>query len=247
MSDNDIFGEGWREPSDDTERAWVYFLLVLAIPAGIAIFIYGLIYTIQNKFGFGTVMFCGFGGGIAVASSAFLVKESRHWNLRQMSTERFVAGGFLFGLTLMGGSGLLMRGVGRTRYMHQGSNFEGLSSLVMILFGLGIADLIIFLFLGLFFAYLPQLMPSKHLPNVTILRRFAQAGTEQIDDHPCPWEDGFKPMVEVMMPTRSIVEYNVTAGAYRRAEAIATGKPIVEGRKIVGFSVPNTNEIARRK
>ena len=101
---DDLFNDGWREPGDDCERLALYLLFAIGTLAGFGMLGSGLwafIHPAPHS-GVGVNLFVFVMGVVMAGGGSWIfVHESRHWDLRHLTADRFVAGGLLFGLALV--------------------------------------------------------------------------------------------------------------------------------------------------
>jgi hypothetical protein len=246
----ELFCDGWRDPGDDSQRAMVYFLMFFGLVGGLALAVYGFWGLLHAK-AFALEMagksgsrqlaavvgssMIAIGSLIALASGAFLLKESKRWDLKHFTMERFVAGGFLlgFGLFVLGFE--TMQG---TAHAHTATDSsQGMEMMPMIVcFAAGAIDLVFFLFVGLICAYLPKLRRRRNLSAVTVDTRMAiDEKLNYIEDHPCPWEDGLEAVVRLRLKDGSRLWLRPTPAAYDFASTGSYGVATVKGKVLERF------------
>jgi hypothetical protein len=179
------------------------------------------------------------GGTITGFGGWFFVKESKHWDLRHQTAERLVTGGFLFGFALMLLGFQVGTHTGRAgqHAPHQTAHeYEGSLAAAGWLVGAGAADLTLFLLVGLMFAYAPQMRVRRRLARTRVERRYAvDDKLNEIDDHPCPRVDGFKPVVVLRMRdgrTRTMV---CNESAYELLRVGREGTAVIRGNQLERF------------
>ena len=238
----ELFGDGWREPGDDLERTAFYTMVALVAVLGLGSLGWGIwalsggAPRTERLEGLTAALF----GAVAAGSGgAFFAKESRHWDLRHLTAERFVAGGFLFGfgLLLLGAEIVTRTGsAGSHIRVRTAGDVEASLTLGGWLAGAGALDLTIFLILGLAFAYAPVVRIRHRIAGARIERRYAlDDKLGEIDDHPCPRDDGFTPVVTLRLRdgrTRTMV---CAESAYERMRAGAVGTVVVRGKRLERF------------
>lgn len=239
---DELFSDGWREPSDDCERMANYIVFGFGTIVGLALFGYGI--WILATGAARPVRLMGLfealvgalmgGGGIVL-----FAKEWKHWDLRHLTADRFVAGGFLFGFALMLlGAQIATRtgSVGSHVQSHGPHDFESGMIVCFGLFALGAVDVTLFLIVGLIFAYAPHMRLRHRLARTRIERRYAvDEKLNEIDDHPCPREDGLTPVVTLRLRdgrTRTLVCHEST---YELVRVGRQGTAVVRGRRLERF------------
>ncbi len=238
----DIFTDGWRDPSDDCERLVCYILFAVGMIAGLAMFGHGL-YELLSETGQGPRLWglfeAIFGGLLGGGGIALFVHESKHWDLRHLTAERVVAGGFLFGFALIFLGLQIASHSGRTGshiQTHSTQDMEGALIAAGWLIGAGALNITLFLVIGLAFAYAPNLQVRRRLARTRIERRYAiDEKLNEIDEHPCPREDGFTPVVTLRLRdgrTRTLV---CSETAYEMAKTGWTGTAVVRGKRLERF------------
>lgn len=238
----DIFTDGWRDPGDDCERLICYIVFAVGTLAGIAFLGHGLYELFRESrqslrvLGLCEAVFGGFLGGSGIALFAH---ESKYWDLRHLTAERVVSGGFLFGFALVFMGLQIGSHTGRTGSQiqtHSAHQFEGQMIAAGWLIGAGALDLTLFLVLGLAFAYAPNLQIRRRLAQTRIERRYAVDDKfNEIDEHPCPREDGFTPVITLRLRdgrTRTLV---CAESAYEMAKTGWTGTAVVRGKRLERF------------
>lgn len=246
----DLFCDGWRDPGDDSRRAMFYIFMVFGLVGGLALAVYGFWGLLHAK-SFAVEMagehasrqlgavagscMIAIGSLIAVACGAFLLKESKRWDLRHMTMERFVAGGFLvgFGLFALGFETMQASGHAHT----SGHDSPGSEMMPMVVcFAAGAIDLVFFLLVGLICAYLPKLRRRRLFGAVTVDTRMAiDEKLNYIEDHPCPWEDGLEPVVRLKLKDGSRLWLRPTPAAYDFASIGTFGVATVKGNVLERF------------
>lgn len=238
-----LFSEGWREPGDDCERLSIYILFFLGVPMGIACALYGA-YAIfhglethgRNSALDGEILgpvAIVVGLGMAASGSIFLWKESHHWDLKKLNAEKIVSGGFLFGFALM----LLGFEVQRGVYAGHG---HGLGAYMATggFFGLGAADLLAFLFIGLVCAYWQKVPFSRRtMKSVYVVGRYAVDDClNRIPDHPNPTEEGCTPYVVLRTSDGKLMTLRANESSYDLADPESIGDAVQFHHHLEKFS-----------
>lgn len=227
MSEN-LFSDGWRDPTDDVERAGNYLLAATGFFTGPLMVWFGVtMFSPCSPCGndpsvqvFSVVMgILGIAMGIAFPIGAYLFfrSESKHWNLKKMTADRFVAGGMLAGL------GLVWIGF-------QGGDAGGLVALTI----LGAIVFLLFLAIGLVCAYWPA--KTRVLRNVLVVQRYAL--DDKLQEHSeavAPSADGWTPVIEVKNIDGKVSRFPAREAAYETAEVGTEGDACVQSGRLVNF------------
>lgn len=239
---NDLFNDGWRDPSDDCERMAHYIIFGVGTLAGLGMLscgIFGLAHgahSPQRLMGLFEILVGALMGG---GGLVLLAKESKHWDLRHMTAERFVAGGFLsgFALILLGLQiGSRSGSVGSHVQTHGASDFEGGLLAAGWLVGAGAVVLTFFLIVGLAFAYAPQMRIRRRFAGVSIERRYAlDDKLNEIDGHPCPRADGLTPVVVLRLRDGKTRRLVCAESTYEIVRVGGRGTAVVRGKRLEGF------------
>jgi hypothetical protein len=157
------------------------------------------------------------GGGVWL-----FVKESKTWDLRNLTAERVVSGGLLFEFALM---------MIWVRFTEEGG-LIGTTAMVAA----GTVDVTFFLALGLAFAYAPALRVRRRLAGVWVERRYAlDDKLNEIDGHPCPQEDGFTPVVTLRMRDERTRTMVCAESAYEILDVGRRRTAVVRGKRLERF------------
>jgi hypothetical protein len=220
----DIFPEeGWREPSDDAARLAVYILAVLTFLGGMAGSVYCGLLAFSAKrveeelqrpaspadsYIFGTLSLSFF--AMTVGSIYFLVRESRHWNLRKLTAEKVVAGIFLFAVAI---------GIIAVWILQSGSAMASAPVSAGLIFG-AFGIFLLALAIGLAVAAYQALSSRpRRLGRGRVIARYAlDDKLQRIDAHPCPTSDGLTPVVEVQFLEGEVVTFRASSAAYEFAK-----------------------------
>lgn len=248
LMDEDLFPDGWREPSDDCERMAYYIVYAftgLICTAGVVIGLIGLM-TIWAPHPLGSAwgLLCL---PLLIPVLVFFCREIKHWDMKHLSAERFVASGFCFGFGLMIVGAMLLRGgPGRSVHVSSGHDYGALLKAFLIFEGLGFADLVLFLFIGLFIAYLPKMRLPRRFPCVCVERRYAldDKGNE-IENPACPFEDHLLPFIRLRCSDGRRFLVRPTLTSYDLAEPGHLGEAVVRGSVLEAFRA--NREITRRQ
>jgi hypothetical protein len=238
----DLFNDSWRDPGDDCERTVFYILFAVGIAAGLAMFghgLYGLFAESRQSLRLWSLFEATLGVLLGGGGIAVFVRESKHWDLRHLTADRVIAGGFLFGFALM----LLGLQIGAHSgragshvQLHSSEDMEGAVLAAGWLIGAGALDLTFCLVVGLAFAYAPNLQIRHRLARTRIERRYAlDDKLNQIDEHPCPREDGFTPVVTLRLRDGRMRTLVCSESAYEMAKTGWTGTAVVRGKKLEAF------------
>jgi hypothetical protein len=240
----ELFAEGWREPSGDAQRLMVYVLMGIGVLAGVALCVFG-IYSLAHVKEFAISMtadpehpnpyaklivwlFIVVGALLSLGSAAFLVKESSRWKFRGLSAERLVAGGMLLGIAVILFSFELLGAA-------PGVGDDGFAAIpfALLLVGAGIVIMLLFLFVGLICAYWPK---RRKREEVRVLARFALDKLHNdCGDHPCPWEIDCIPVVRVSFLDGHIAVLRCRPAAYEFACSGALGIAFIRGKVLESF------------
>ena len=244
--DNNLFDDGWRDPGDDGERAGVYVLMAGGFlfgplmlwfawtlffgkptgsmpPAGI--YILGALATVI---------------GIAVPAGAFLFfrSESKHWQLKKMTADRFIAGGMLAGI------GLIWLAFQLHQPGYGGGQGNTLYGAFAFILG-GAAVFLVFLAIGLIIAFWP--VATKKLSNVKVVGRFAlDDKLQEIPGAVGPFESGWTPVVIVQTSQGENRKLAATETAYEMTYLDAVGTASIKGKRLVRFQ-PRLKDPARMR
>lgn len=237
MDDRDLFTDGWRELGDDTERLAGYILLALGGIAGVALAAYGVALWVNPRLcgcerpsphtsvAALCTLFIVVGLLMAGGVVAFFRQERRHWDLRGLNAERIVAGGFLFGFALL------------FIAFQMGQSSQGDARPFLIAAGLGVSDLVLFLAIGLAFAYAPRLRPKRRLRAVYVMRRYAlDDKLNELDDPASPYADGLCPLVVLRNPDGTCQTYHPTPAVWDLAEPGTGATAIVKGKELIALT-----------
>lgn len=229
----DLFSDGWRDPGDDCERGVVYLTAFACIPLGAVMAWYGQSCLRHQQIEFGRAvspwigaMCLVVGALMLVGSVAFLASETRYWNLRKMTMDRFVAGGFLLGFAIMlFGLELQSRAVDPT------GTFAAAWCV-----GIGVADLLLFLLIGLVCAFVPRFSQRKKiLDQVFVIARYVVDDKGMnVGEATLPLETGFQSYVSVRVGGR-IQEFRATSTAYQLALPGSMGEAEVRADRLTLF------------
>lgn len=239
---DDLFHDGWRDPGDDCERAVYYIMFAIGLFMGLAFFGHG-IYSLFTEAHQGARIFglieASLGGLFSGFGIHAFVKESKHWDLRHLTAERVVAGGFLFGfgLILMGLQIASRTGAaGSHVHTHSTQEFQGVFLISGGLIAGGVVDVTLFLLIGLAIAYAPACQIRHRLARVRIERRYAiDDKLNQIEEHPCPREDGFTPVITLRLRDGRTKTLVCAESAYEVAKTGWTGTAVIRGKRLERF------------
>jgi hypothetical protein len=235
----EVFSEGYREPGDDTVRLAYYVLLAAGFcgcGVGLVLEIYdyaltkhglnGKLVGLDIALSLLCCLICGF-------VPPFFIKEAKHWDLKKLSADKVVAGGFLLGIALAY-LGLRM-GFG-TRVEPNGELAErGLIALGGA--GLGIAICLLSLVVGLIYAFGEKLheRPRK-IKLLVIDRRYGlDANLVEHENHPCPREDGMTAMVICTAADGKKMRLVAGENAYDLADPGKKGSAVTRGSRLQEF------------
>ena len=97
-----LFGEGWRDPSEDVQRLTVYILLAIGGAFGVVAFGYGIYEVFAQGVHLAIIAALIVAGpAVAYPCLQFLWKESKHWEMGFVDAEQVVTCGFLFGFAVL--------------------------------------------------------------------------------------------------------------------------------------------------
>jgi hypothetical protein len=244
----EMFSDGWREPSDDASRLAAYILFLAGIVIGIFMIYFGIrglsdpakvALEMTNKQGQPSpypVVLCwiaiSIGALLAVGGAAFLIKEAHRWNFRGLTAERFVAGGMLLGISIIILSFEFLQVPPTTA---SGHNIFLAIPPGVILIAIGAAIFILFLFVGLACAYLPKLRPARQYVAQIEQRMAIDDKLNDQGDHPCPWEIGCLPAVRISAEKVGTRVLRCSRQAYEFAQAGLRGIAKIKGNILIDF------------
>jgi hypothetical protein len=170
------------------------------------------------------------GLSLAAGSASFLRREAKYWNLRRLTLERFVAGGFMLGFVFV-----------MVGFEVAGRGDQGGALPLALFLGLGAADLVFFLFFGLLCAYLPRLARRRRvLPGAYVVaRRVVDEKMMDRGDLPFADEPGWRAYVSIRVDG-ALREVSATADAYDLATPGAFGAAEVRGDRLTLFRAHRT-------
>jgi len=229
-----LFTDDWRDPSDDCERGMYYLLMFAGLVGGVALAIgsgHELIHetTCRWLYGLGILL----GAGISASCAGFLWHESKYWDLRRLSLERFVAGGFLFGFAL------ILLAVRFPQLSNgQASDPRVWASAGIVLIVGGVADILFFLFFGLVAAYWPRFANRKRVvSSAYVLDRYVVDGKgNNIGDFPFFNTPDCYGIVRLRVDGK-VFKAVTSPTAYDLAEPGALGNAIMRGKRLASFQV----------
>jgi hypothetical protein len=160
-------------------------------------------------------------------------KEAKHWDLKRVSADKVVAGGFMLGIAV-GYLGLRMGAGGR--YDPQGNVMER----ALMLFGgagIGAAICLVSLTIGLIYAFREALQERpRKIGQLMVDRRYGlDANLAQHENHPCPWEDGIKAVVICRTADGKRLKLWAGENAYDLADPGKVGSAVTKGSKLQEF------------
>jgi len=231
---SELFKDDWRDPSEDCERGMYYLIMFAGLASGVALAIgsgYSLFHekTCQWVFGLGVLL----GVGITASCAGFLWHESKYWDLRHLSLERFVAGGFIFGFSL------ILLAV-RFPQLSQGSANDPRvwadAGIVLILGG--VADIVFFLFFGLVAAYWPRFANRRRVvSSAYVLERYVVDGKgNNIGDFPFFDQPDCYGIVRFRVDGK-VLKAITSSTAYDLAEPGSLGNAVMRGKRLASFQV----------
>jgi hypothetical protein len=244
--DQDLFPDGWREPGDDTQRLSIYimmgfgllvfaFLVVLGalqlIRPDIAQQMLGRTSTSRNWVqGLVELVAGGIGStGIVI----FFAHETRTWNLKKLSADRVIAGGFLTGMALF----LIGARLGLQTHSYA-SDTAGLRA-IALMGGVGLGGTVCLLsfFAGLAFAIAEKIQDRPHkFGQVMIERRYGlDDRLMEYEDHPSPYEDGLKPVVVCRTKDGRRMMFSTSPDAYDLATPGKIGSAVIHAKHLDQF------------
>jgi hypothetical protein len=235
-SDNSIFGEGWRDPTDDGRRMFAYILLgaaLLGSPFLAGFGLYAVVKALQSArfvpngvFGIVAIVV---GLGLLAGLVSFFVEESKHWDLKHITADRVVAGLFLFGIVLVAIGLRVGAGAGQ----------DGVFSIWPFAVSLaGVAVLAVTFLVGLVLAFWPALViRTRELGGTLVLDRYVlddKAMVCRVEDivDGDPWT----PIVKLKTANGRELTLVAYQSAYRVAEPGMFGKAQVKGERLIRFS-----------
>lgn len=221
-----IFGEGWRDPSEDIQRLAIYIIASIGAALGVVATGYGLyeLKVHQAELYITLVMLLG-GPIIGYPSFKFLKNESKLWQIGYIDAETVVTSGFMLGFAF------LFIGV-------LGSELGAVAVLFLMgCVGLGISLLFLSLILGFICAFWHKLPWAKTVwHDVLIEERYAMDKMAQkVPNHPAPNEDGFTPCVRVRTSKGEYYELTCTLEAYRMAKPGSKGLARLIKYRVMAF------------
>ena len=238
----ELFGEGWREPGDDCERLMYLLIMGLGFPMGALFALAPLLEEIRRPSrAHAGLLALGAPVGLAllVGTAVFFRREVRHWDLRRLTAERVVAGGFVLGFALML-LGLRFPGMAA----HSGARGGATSYLAMFgLMGVGVLVLFLSLAAGLVFAYAPALARSRTFVATAEGRYAVDDKLGEWPDHPCPVEDGLRAIV-VLVAAEGRRALPADPGAYALADPGRRGRATVRRGRLLRFRPEDRGESA---
>lgn len=238
----ELFSDGWRDPGDDCARLGYYIVMALGFVAGPLMVWFGLYMLSGCSFCaddnaaritgivFGVLGLC-MGVAFPVGSFFFFKKEVKYWNLKKMTADRVVAGGMLFGVALMW-LGLRIASSGGFGQSDKGGSLLAMGALFL----LGIAVFVLFLLIGLVYAFLPRFARTKILRNVRIADRFAlDEMLEEREAIAAPSEEGWTAMITLTTQKGESLRLPATDTAFEMAYPNAFGVAEVRSGRLIGF------------
>lgn len=241
----ELFSEGWRDPTDDGRRLAAYFTSAIGLVGSVAMILYG-IWTLANTSNFlrsnpgvetGSAnvlaaIFMAAGLVLGCISGGFLIKEARSWKLSALTMDRLVAGCLLFSLAF-----LLLA----FERMEAAPTVKGGLSTSTVLFSIGGGLLAASFLIGLFYAVRPRLQLARRFSGVTIQAKYAVDNRMvSIADHPCPWADGAEPIVELRLRDGSQLRLRPTISGYESCTVGTVGNATVKGWRLIAFRPSRT-------
>lgn len=222
----DIFGDGWRDPSEDIQRLAVYILAAIGSAFGVVSTGYGLYEIVVRRADLSVTLALALAGpALAYPCLKFLKRESRHWDFSYIDAEIVITSGFMLGFAFLF-IGLL------------GAELGVLA--VFFLFGcvaVGCAILLLSLIGGFICAYWHKLPGTKQvMRDILIEERYAvDDKLQKIPNHPSPHEDGYTPCVRVRTPNGHYVELTCTQAAYQLAKPGSRGTAQLIAYRMMAF------------
>ncbi|HEY3781715.1 MAG TPA: hypothetical protein VGL56_11560 [Fimbriimonadaceae bacterium] len=243
MFENDefkeVFSEGYREPGDEVVRLSFYVLLAAALCGSAAAVFLELYSFVTTRHGLN-----GKSLGLDIAITLlclllsafvglFFVKEAKYWDLKRLSADKVVAGGFMLGMAVVY---LGFRLGGGPRYEGRGDLAEravfGFGGV-----GVGIAICLLSLAVGLFFAFAEKFEERpKRINQLMIDRRYGlDANLMEHENHPCPWEDEMQAVVICRTLDGKRLKFFAGESAYDLADPGKIGAAVTRGWKLQEF------------
>ncbi len=221
-----IFGEGWRDPSEDIQRLAIYIVASVGSALGVVAAGYGLYELRAQQTEIYITLAMLFGGLLlAYPSIKFLKGESRLWEFGYIDAEQVVTSGFMLGFAFLFIGAL-------------GAEIGAIAIVFMtVSVGLGLALLLLSLILGFICAHWHKLPWAKTVwHDVLIEERYAMDKMAQkIPNHPSPSEDGFTPCVRVRTSKGEYYELTCTHEAYRMAKPGSKGLARLIKYRVMAF------------
>lgn len=237
MRQDELFNDGWRDPSDDGRRMVYYVSWVLGFVGSAALSIFALrlllrregaaIATepgvgVENKFL--PILFLVLGILFMTRIWVVAFPEFRRLRRQKIKADAFVAGSFLVGLVLIF--------LGMERTFWRGTNGFGLSFLIVA----GIAVLAASLLMGLTLAFLPNLAIAKTLQGAVVVSRYAvDKRLMEIEDHPDPAGEECTPMVRLATADGRQLDLRASASTYDLASPGSRGTARIRGSRLESF------------
>lgn len=229
-----LFNEDYRDPADDAQRLAIYALFICGVFGGIWIVVEGIREWVagpspgtlrnpatQSFHPFMVALIAVVGFLMSAGSAWLLFHESKRWKLKGLTWDKFIYGGIdlAFGIMWLGvefGSGHPM----------------GMFAIV----GVGVAVLLLFMFIAIGYALWEQYRPPKTFRNVLVRTRFAvDDRLMEVFDHPCPVEDGLLPVVELLTVQGQNLKLKASSRAYENASEGVRGHAKVRGKTLLNF------------
>jgi hypothetical protein len=236
----DLFGEGWRDPGDDTARVTYYLAAIAAMLGGMALFYYGTIFTKDRvsasvtaqaygaMVGWAAAMITNAAlcaGGI-FATLKFFRREIKKWDMDYVNAEKVISNGFLISIAMF------MIG---TEMIATGGFAGGIASFYPVF-----AALVIFFlsFLGGLFCAMYHRLPlaTETLHGAMITGRYALTDKAyRIPDHFDPGAEGYKGYVMIRTHDGRHFDVPTTEGFYALCKPGAQGKVTLNRGRMVEF------------
>lgn len=221
-----IFGDGYRDPSEDIQRLTVYILVSIVGSFGLVSFGYGLYEVFAQGVALPVIAALNIAGpALAYPCFNFLKAESRHWNFGYLDAESVITGGFMLGFAVLF-LGVLGAELGAVAVMF-----------LVICVGLGASILLLSLIGGLICAYWHKLPFSKNvMRDITIEDRYAMDDKMMvIPNHPSPHEEGLTACVRIRTAQGQHYELVCTREAYEAAKPGRKGHAKLINYRMLAF------------
>lgn len=234
----ELFVDGWRDPTDGGRRGMYYLLFVFGVMAGFAC----LTFSIQSFakpeiLGGRTIeadrflssIFLGVGLGLSFGSLAFLRSEWKRVGRGGWTAETIVFGGFATSVALLVLSGKTLEA--------SPAHTKNPLPATFVLFITSAAVFVLSLAVGLICAYWPKLTARKQRYNAVIDQRFGIDDVQNWIENPeCPEADRLIPVVRIRLSDGETLTFRCDNSTYDLADPGSFGVATVVGKRLLTFS-----------